>query len=106
MTLEEFRKEFVETVRAVAAAEDNFELSAFVDVAVRNLVDAGEISDFEHCHYRGVGSRRRALWVDGFAFDDADDSVRLLVADWRGEGTTKQTKTNTASAVFCQGKAV
>src|ERR1051325_4800107 len=100
MTLDEFRKEFIETVRAVAAAEENFELSAFVDVAVRNLVDAGEIADFEPCHYRGVGSKRRTLSVDGFSFDDADDSVRLLVADWRGkERVETLTQTDAATLI-------
>lgn len=87
MTLEEFRKDFIENVHAVAAADENFTWSAFVDVASRNLADAGEIADFESCHYRGVGSKKRALWMDGFAFDDMDGSVRLLVADWRGDQT-------------------
>ncbi len=94
MTLDDFRKEFIENVRAVAAAEENFTSCAFVDVASRNLADAGEIADFELCHYRGIGSRNRALWMDGFAFDDVDGSVRLLVADWRG-GQNMETLTHT-----------
>jgi hypothetical protein len=87
MTLEEFRKIFIETVRATAAAEENYVVAAFVDEAVKNLAEAGEIADFEHCHYKGVGSRKRALRIDGFGFDDVDESVRLLVADWHGEET-------------------
>ena len=85
MTTEEFRKEFLETVRSRAAADNNFQLSTFVESTVETLVEAGEIADFEPAHYRAVGSRKRALWVDGYTFDDADGSVRLLVADWRGE---------------------
>ena len=85
MTTEEFRKDFLETVRSRAAADLNFQFSAFVDASVETLVEAGEMADFESAHYRGVGSRKRALWVDGYALDDADGSVRLLVADWRGE---------------------
>jgi hypothetical protein len=105
MTLEEFRKEFIENVHAVAAADENFTWCAFVDVASRNLADAGEIADFESCHYRGVGSRNRALWMDGFAFDDVDGSVRLLVADWRG-GPTMDTLTQTeAKEILGRGRA-
>jgi hypothetical protein len=50
-------------------------------VAAELLQDAGEISNFESCYFRGTGHRRRALAVDGFAFDDADDSLRLVVAE-------------------------
>lgn len=94
MTLDEFRKEFIESVHATAAAEENFAWSAFVDVASNILAEAGEIADFEPCHYRGVGSRKRALWVDGYAFDDLDGSVRLLVADLP-EHQTMETLTQT-----------
>src|SRR6187200_2343412 len=85
MTLDEFRDELVQAVRARAAADANFELSAFLDVAVDMLVDGGEIADFEPCHYRGTGQRKRALAVDGYAVDGADDSFRLVVADWTGD---------------------
>jgi len=65
MDLGEYRKEFLETVRAVAAAEDDFIPSAFLTIATRNLEEAGELADFERCHYRGTGTRRRSLWIDG-----------------------------------------
>lgn len=84
MTLDEFRDELVQSVRARASADANFELSTFVDVAVDVLVDAGEIADFEQCHFRGTGQRKRNLAVDGYALDGADDSFRLVVADWAG----------------------
>jgi hypothetical protein len=97
-TLEVFHKEFAETVHAVAAADQDFEHSAFVSVAVSHLADAGELSDFEYCHFRGTGSRRRSLAVDGYSFDDADGSARLLVADWSGkfsESALTQTEVTT-----------
>jgi hypothetical protein len=84
MTLDEFRDELVQSVRARAVADANFELSAFLDVAVDTLVDAGEIADFEPCHFRGTGQRKRSLAVDGYAIDGADDSFRFVVADWTG----------------------
>src|SRR5687768_8089563 len=98
MTVEEFRKEFLETVRSRATADHNFQLSAFVEAAVETLVEAGEIADFEPSHYRGVGSKKRTIAIDGYAIDDADGSVRLLIADWRGEddaATLTQTEAKT-----------
>lgn len=94
MTLDEFRDELVQAVRARAVADANFELSAFLDIAVDTLVDAGEIADFEPCHFRGTGQRKRSLAVDGYAVDGADDSFRLVVADWTGN---KELRTLTQS---------
>ena len=81
MDLAEYRNYMMTEVSVWAAADLNFKHSSFVDVAAGLLEDAGEVSNFEPCYYRGTGSHRRSLAVDGFAFDDADDSVRLFVAD-------------------------
>jgi hypothetical protein len=81
MELEDFRRDFLSQVRLWAAADLNFRHSAFVEVAIRLLEDAGEVADFEPSYYRGTGSRRRTLAIDGYAFDEADGSARLFVAD-------------------------
>ena len=75
MELEDFRKEFLETVRATAAVEEEFSRAAFVQEAADRLTDAGELSDFEHCYYEGTGVRRRKIRVDGFGVDEADGSL-------------------------------
>jgi hypothetical protein len=81
MELDDFRRDLLSQTAAWAAADLNFQHSAFVDVAIRYLEEAGEVSDFESCYFRGTGSRRRTLAVDGFAFDEADGSVRLFLAE-------------------------
>lgn len=81
MELEEFRRDFLNEAMAWAASDLNFRHSSFVDVAVHHLEEAGEVADFETCYYRGVGTRRRTLAVDGYAFDEADASLRVFVAE-------------------------
>ena len=105
MTADDYRKDFLESVRAFAAVDKNFERAAFVEAAVQHLAEADEIADFEQCHYRGTGAKKRALWVDGFALDDADDSVRLLVADWHGEEKVATLTQTEASALLNRVKA-
>lgn len=81
MDINEFRDYLLTEVNVWAAADRNFRHSSFVDVVIGLLEQAGEVSDFESCYYRGTGSHRRAVGIDGYAFDDADSSLRLFLAD-------------------------
>lgn len=81
MDLAEFREYLLTEVSVWAAADKNFRQFSFLDVVVPYLEDAGEVSDFESCYYRGKGARNRTVAIDGFAFDDADDSLRLFLAE-------------------------
>ena len=84
MDLPEFRKDFLETVRALAAASGDFEEAAFVSEASRRLIEAEELDDFEPCHYEGIGSRNRKLRVDGYCSDALDGSISLVVSNYDG----------------------
>ena len=81
MDLKEFRADLLNEAAGRAESDQNFRHSSLVEVAVRYLADADEVADFEPCYYRGVGDRKRALAVDGYAFDGADASLRIFVAD-------------------------
>jgi hypothetical protein len=84
MQLNEFRNEFLEDIKARASAAADFTHASFVDVCADLLSDAEEICDFEHCYFRGSGSKNRSLAVDGYAQDSVDGSLRLVVADFSG----------------------
>jgi len=105
MEIEDFRKEFLETVRSTAAVEEEFSRAAFVQEAAVRLTDAGELSDFEHCYYEGTGVRRRKIRVDGFGVDEADGSFRLVIADFRGGDTTETLIQTQAEGLFSQIQA-
>ena len=62
---------------------------AFAEVCGQLLEEAEELFDFEPCYYRGKGSRSRNLAVDGYAIDDADKSMRLLVAEFSGQPSAR-----------------
>jgi hypothetical protein len=105
MELDDFRKDFLETIRAVADAEGDFEEAAFVGEAARRLGDAEELFDFEPVHFEGTGSRRRKLRVDGYSIDEADGSFRLVIADYRGEADSETLTQTEANFAFGQLQA-
>ena len=102
MDIEEFRKDFLETVKSHAAAEGDMTHAAFVTIVSEKLMDAEEFSDFEPCYHEGNGvkDRRLKLGIDGYSSDESDDSLKLLIVDFRG-GAEAETLTQTdASTMF------
>ena len=108
MELQDFRETFLDQVRARASAGANFTHAEFVDVCAEMLGDAEEVADFEACYYRGTGSKNRSLGVDGYAVDDIDGSVRLVIAQYEGDAaptTLTQTIAKTCFSrvlAFCE----
>lgn len=89
MTIEEFRIELLESVRAKAQTYNDSFHSSFVNEAGERLTEAEEFLDFQNCRFEGVGRRGRKLLVDGYAFDEADNSLALVVATFEGDEDTK-----------------
>ena len=83
MTLEEFAKDLREDVQTYAVTDGNFSRTAFVDCCANRLQEAGILSDFTPCFYKGTGEKKRALELDGYSFDELDDSFSLMIADYR-----------------------
>ncbi len=105
MEIGDFRKEFLEQIAAQAVSDGNFRHSAFVDYSVQLLEDAEEVSDFESCYFRGTGFKHKALAIDGYAFDDADGSVRLFVAEYGGAHEAETLTQTQAKALFSRLQA-
>ena len=87
-------------VRAMAEFGGCDPESGFGSVAGEMLEEAEELVDFVPCPYRGTGTRRRSLGIDGYAFDEADGSLRLVIADFDGEQQPATVTQTTAKATF------
>jgi hypothetical protein len=105
MELMEYRNDFLEQVRARAAAQENYSRAAFVDYCAEVLGDADELADFESAYHRGTGARNRILEVDGFAPDDVDGSLRLVIANFEGASTPTTLTQTQAKTLFSRLQA-
>jgi len=83
MTLEEFSKDLREDVQTYAVTDGNFSRSAFVDCCANRLQEANILNDFTPCFFKGTGEKKRALELDGYSFDELDDSFSIVIADYR-----------------------
>ncbi|AIY39179.1 hypothetical protein LT85_0019 [Collimonas arenae] len=101
MELIEFRRELLEAVRARAESGLDFNRAGFVDEVGERLSDAEEFADFEACRFEGLGGKRK-LKIDGYAFDEADNSLSLLIADFTNEDILPTFNAAEATKAFSQ----
>lgn len=84
MTLEDFRKDLLESVRVKAESNLNFNRVEFVEEIGQRLSDAEEFSDFVVCKFEGIVGKTKVK-LDGYSFDEADGSLALLIADYSND---------------------
>lgn len=75
-TIEEFFHDFRQETLADAEANSTYQLEAFVESVIKELMETGFVEGFEHCHYR----TQRGIRVDGYSFHEG--ALDLFVADF------------------------
>lgn len=89
-------------LRAMAEFAGRDAENGFGSIAGEMLEEAEEVVDFVPCPYRGTGTRRRSLGIDGYAFDEADGSLRLVISDFEGEDQPATITQTSAKAIFAK----
>lgn len=100
MDAQEFRKDFLENIKAEAAATGEGSCAAFVDDMAQYLIEAEVLPDFTPSFYTNVAGRKKYR-VDGYALDEFDYTMNLIIADYDGVEERSLTKT-AASAEFAR----
>ncbi|AGG05892.1 AIPR family protein [Dehalococcoides mccartyi] len=84
MDTQEFRKDFLEGIKADAAATGEGSCASFVAEFARYLQEADYLMDFTASYFEGTGKHNRRLRVDGYAYDEFDKTMYLIIADYDG----------------------
>lgn len=84
MELNDYRKDYLENVKMIAAAEHEGTVATFVQTVLTDLQELNVISDFELCYSTGKNGRKNYR-VDGYSFDDYDCSMSLFITEYDGE---------------------
>ena len=85
MELQEFREDFLQNVKADAFATGDGSTAAFVNSMAGYLVDTEFLPDFQPAFYDQTGKSRKRLRVDGYVRDEIDNTMNLIVADFKDE---------------------
>lgn len=105
MELIDFRQDFLDGVKSRSSDNSLSNDAAFVYEISDRLSEAEEFQDFIPCQYAGTGSRNRSIRIDGFELDEADNSLRLLIADFSGNEVMETITRTRVDQIFGQLKA-
>lgn len=84
MELKEFRDDLLQSSNLGAAANMDFNRSEFVQMVANELMESEECSDFVACYYEGTGNRGKKIEIDGYNFDEDDNTFSLFICLYSG----------------------
>ena len=94
MTIEEFRKQYIDDLRFDAEHEGTDPETQFIEQSLEQLVDIGELNDPMPMSVEIRGRRGRLMAFDAYAYDEADSALCLIASDFSNEREEVETLTN------------
>lgn len=88
MDCSDFKKDFLDEVKANAAIMGEGSCACFVSSFGSYLIEYGLIDDIVPCYFTGEYKRKK-FRVDGYSYDDYDDTMNLYIADYDGIDTDR-----------------
>ncbi|MEN5067374.1 AIPR family protein [Achromobacter aegrifaciens] len=95
-----FRQDVIS--RVLSEVGEEVPAVGFATVIGQMLEEAEECVDYMPCPFRGTGARRRNLGVDGYSFDEADGSLRIVITVFGGKEEPTTVTQTTARTEFAK----
>lgn len=94
MEVEEFRRQFIDELRFNAEHEGTEPETQFINKALEDLEELGELNDPMPMSVEIKGRRGRIMSFDAYSYDEADNALILISSDFINERDTVSTLTN------------
>ena len=99
MEMPEFRKNYLENIKAVAAVENTDTAEAFVQVTCDCLVRGELFDDYEISYYDDLVKRRK-FRIDAYSYNDYDKFMSLIISDFIGDAEHGRLTLTEANTLF------
>ena len=83
ITLEEYRRDLLEELRTDASIGATDVTDEFINRALLFLDESGELPEPTQIYFGKKGYYGRPMQIDGYAFDNADSSLCLIISDFQ-----------------------
>lgn len=84
MEIDEFRAELLDSVKASAFANMEFDRMEYLTTVVNDLMEFDECPDCIPCYYEGIGRRNKKVEIHGYYFDETDGTFYSFYSDYDG----------------------
>lgn len=81
----DFKKEIWTEIKTTAQIDGEGSSAAFVKIIGKYLFDADVISELISSFYLGKGKKNRNIRVDGYSYEDIDNTMTLVICDYLDE---------------------
>jgi hypothetical protein len=98
MDVEDFKKEFLEDVKTSSTVTGEGSCACFVENVASYLIDNEILPDFVPSYYTGEYMRKKYR-IDGYAYDEFDNVMNLIAADFGENGKRTLTMTSVNQSV-------
>ncbi len=99
MDADEFKEDFLESIKTAAAVTGEGSCASFVENVAEYLIDAEVLSDFTPSFYTGRNGRNKYR-VDGYVYDEFDNTMNLIIADYNGNDPERRLTNTMATQIF------
>ncbi|MBS4913478.1 MAG: AIPR family protein [Veillonella sp.] len=97
----EFKKEFLEEVRAFGLASGEGSSAAFTSLMAEKLIECETLSNFVASYY-STKIRNRKIRLDGYDYDEFDGTLSIIVADYDALNSERKMTASMANHIFAQ----
>lgn len=101
MDSQEFKKDFLETVKASAAITGEGSCATFTENMAQYLIDIEVLPEFSNSFYTGRKGNRKYR-VDGYVLDEFDNTMNLIISDYDGIDSERKLTSTNAKSIFKQ----
>lgn len=84
MEVEEFRSELLDSVKASAHANMDYDRMEYLATVARDLMEFDESPDFIPCYFEGIGKRNKKAEIHGYYLDETDGTFYSYYCDYDG----------------------
>lgn len=99
MDVYEFKKDFLDGVKAAATSTGEGSSACFAEDMASYLIDYELLPDYTPCYFPGEYKRKK-FRVDGYSFDEFDMTINLIIADYDGINTNRTLIMSAARQIF------
>lgn len=85
MDIAEYKELIYEDIKVNADANIADVTSEFINYAADMLIEAEEFNDFTECYFETVGKQNKRIQIDGFQYDEVDNSLVLLICNFTND---------------------